>query len=250
MADPSAVAESIWTAWTTGQRLTALPEPPRDAGEGMAAQDALRGLAGPSYGWKLAATNVAGQAHIRVDQPLPGPLFTRFRREPGDVLASAGMHMCVVEAEFAFRFGADVAPGNDPLDAVAALHLAVEVPDSRFDRFELVGRDTLLADAACAGRFLLGPEVPDWRGLDLCTAGTGLWINGVRAAAGSGGAVLGDPRTALAWIAAELPRHGHRLRAGDVVTTGTTTPPPTVGPGDTVRAVFDGLGEVHLSFRP
>ncbi len=70
----------------------------------------------------------------------------------------------------------------------------------------------------------------------------------MQAASGSGGAVLGDPRTALASIAAELPRYSHHLRAGDVVTTGTTTPPPTVGPGDTVRAVFDGLGEVGLSF--
>ncbi len=250
MPDPSTVAETIWTAWTTGERLAALPDPPRDPAEGMAAQDALRSLAGPSYGWKIAATNVAGQAHIRVDQPLPGPLFTRFRHDPGDVLSFAGMHMRVVEAEFAFRLGADVAPGGDPLDAVSALHLAVEVPDSRFARFELVGRDALLADAACAGRFLLGPEVPGWRELDLSTAGTGLWINGVEAARGSGGAVLGDPRTALAWLATELPRHGHQLRAGDVVTTGTTTQPPTVGPGDAVRAVFDGLGKVDLSFRP
>ncbi len=257
------VAERIWAAWCSGERLPARPALDGVAA-GMAAQDALRAHAGASYGWKIAATTAAGQAHVAVDGPLPGPLFTRFRREPGDVLSSDHLHMRVVEAEFAYRLGADVEPGDvlgdgradggDPgrveaaLDAVAAVHLAVEVPDSRYERFVGAGAAALLADAACAGRFVLGPELPGWRELDLSTATTHLWINGERAASGSGGTVMGDPRAALAWLAAELPRHGHRLRAGDVITTGTTTVPPTIGPGDEVRAVFDGLGEVSVAF--
>ncbi len=241
------VAERIWAAWCSGERLAARPALDGVAA-GMAAQDALRAHAGASYGWKIAATTAAGQAHVEVDGPLPGPLFTRFRREPGDVLASDHLHMRVVEAEFAYRLGADVEPGDDVLAAVAAVHLAVEVPDSRYERFAGAGAAALLADAACAGRFVLGPEVPGGRELDLSTAGTHLRINGEPAASGSGGTVMGDPRTALAWLAAELPRHGHRLRAGDVVTTGTTTVPPTVGPGDEVRAVFEGLGEVAVAF--
>jgi 2-keto-4-pentenoate hydratase len=241
------VAERIWAAWCSGERLPARPALDGVAA-GMAAQDALRAHAGASYGWKIAATTAAGQAHVAVDGPLPGPLFIRFRREPGDVLSSDHLHMRVVEAEFAYRLGADVEPGGDVLDAVAGVHLAVEVPDSRYERFVGAGAAALLADAACAGRFVLGPELPDWRERDLSTATTHLWINGERAASGSGGTVMGDPRTALAWLAAELPRHGHRLRAGDVVTTGTTTVPPTIGPGDEVRAVFDGLGEVPVAF--
>ncbi|GAA2545224.1 2-keto-4-pentenoate hydratase [Pseudonocardia hydrocarbonoxydans] len=249
MADAARCAELLWAAWRRGERMTALPEPPADEAAGMAVQNALRPLVGESYGWKIAATSAAGQAHVRVSGPLPGPLFTRFRFAPGDVLPSHDLHMRVAEAEFAFRLGADVHPGDDVLAAVDALHLAVELPDSRFVDFAAVGPAQLLADAACASRFVLGPEVPDWRGLDLSTAGTALWINGAEAARGTGAAVLGDPRTALAWLAAELPRFGHRLRAGDVVTTGTTTPPPTVGPGDAVRADFGELGSVGFTLR-
>jgi 2-keto-4-pentenoate hydratase len=147
--------------------------------------------------------------------------------------------------------GADVAPDaelDELLAAVDGLHLAVEVPDSRFTRFETVGAAQLMADCACAGRFVLGPDVPGWRELDLSTQGTSVWINGAEAAKGSGGNVLGDPRTALAWIAAELPRYGHQLRAGDIVTTGTTTVPVPIGPGDAVRADFGALGEVAFRF--
>lgn len=243
-------AETLWTAWCTGERIDELPAyaRPRDATEGMAAQAALGAHAGPSYGWKLAATTAAGQAHIGVDGPLPGPLFDRFRHEPGDRLPSADLHMRVVEAEFAFVLATDVAHGDDVLAAVGALHLAVEVPDSRFTRFERAGEAQLRSDAACASRFVLGPAVPGWHELDLPALPTALWVNGTAAARGVGANVLGDPRTALTWLAADLARFGLALRAGDVVTTGTTTVPAAIGPGDDVRAEFGELGTVSLSF--
>lgn len=254
MTEPTTrAAETIWAAWTGGHQLAELPEQvrPADAPAGWAVQEALAELAGPSYGYKIAATSAAGQAHIGVSGPLPGLLFDRFRREPGAVLPSTGLHMGVVEAEFAFRLASDVPAGagaDQVLDAVGALHLAIEVPDSRFEHFERAGEAQLLADVACAGWFVLGPEVPGWRELDLAAAATRLWVNGAEAAAGSGAAVLGDPRTALVWLAGQLERFGTRLRAGDVVTTGTTTAPPAIGPGDAVRADFGPLGGLELSF--
>jgi len=246
-------AAVLWTAWTSGVRIAALPDDvrPRDDAEGFAVQLAIGGHAGRSYGWKIAATTSAGQAHIGVSGPLPGPLFERFRHDPGDVLASDDMHMRVVEAEFAYLMGADVAPDAGPdeiLAAVDGLHLAIEVPDSRFTRYETVGAPQLLADCACAGRYVLGPEVPGWAEHDLSTWETAVWINGERAAMGSGGNVLGDPRNALVWIAEDLRRYGRGLRAGELVTTGTTTAPVPVGPGDEVRADFGELGEVAFRF--
>jgi 2-keto-4-pentenoate hydratase len=246
-------ADVLWTAWASGERIAALPEDvrPRDDAEGFAAQLALGGHAGRTYGWKIAATTTAGQAHIGVSGPLPGPLFERFRHEPGDVLASDDMHMRVVEAEFAYLMGSDVAPDAGPeeiLAAVDGLHLAVEIPDSRFARYETVGAPQLLADCACAGRFVLGPAVPGWAELDLSTWATAVWINGTAAATGSGGNVMGDPRVALTWIAEDLRRYGLGLRAGEIVTTGTTTAPVPVGPGDEVRADFGELGDVGFRF--
>jgi 2-keto-4-pentenoate hydratase len=251
----SGAADIIWKAWTTGERIDGLPEPvrPADAVAGMAVQLAIAERAGVSYGWKLAATTLAGQAHIGVDGPLPGLLFERFRHETGDVLPSNDLHMRVVEAEFAYRMGADVEPAASPeqvLAAVDGLHVAIEAPDSRFSRFEVVGAAQLIADCACASRFVLGPDVPDWADLDLSTWSTSLWINGAEAATGSGGNVLGDPRTALLWLVSDLANYGLQLRAGDIVTTGTTTAPVPIGPGDEVLAYFGELGEVTVRFAP
>jgi 2-keto-4-pentenoate hydratase len=167
------------------------------------------------------------------------------------VLPSRHLNMRVVEAEFVFRMARDVAADatpDDVLDAVGDLHLGVEIPDSRYTDFVAAGGPGMLADLACAGMFVLGPRVAQWRGDDLPSWPTSLLVNGEVAARGSGGAVLGDPRAALVWLVGELGRFGTQLRAGDVVTTGTTTVPPTIGAGDTVRADFGAFGHIDLSF--
>ncbi|GAA1391899.1 fumarylacetoacetate hydrolase family protein [Pseudonocardia kongjuensis] len=252
--EPSAVdlvradgtAGALWQAWTTGERLAALPEllRPRTLAEGFAAQRRLSERAGPSYGWKLAATATAGQAHIGVDAPLPGILFERFRHAPGDVVPSDDLHMAVAEAEFAFRLGADVDAGASRAQlraAVAAVHCAVELPESRFDDFVAAGAPSLLADAACAGRFVLGPEIDGALDLDLAATPTSLQVDD-EIATGSGAAVLGDPWTALGWLADALPQYGPGLVAGALVTTGTTTTPVRTRPGARIRAAFGAGG--------
>ncbi|MET0508628.1 MAG: hydratase, partial [Burkholderiaceae bacterium] len=65
---------------------------------------------------------------------------------------------------------------------------------------------------------------------------------------GSGRAVLGDPRTALAWLANELPRRGQWLKAGQVVTTGACMTPLEVLPGDGVTADYGKIGSVSVRF--
>lgn len=261
--DPTAVdlvradgtAGALWQAWTTGERIAALPEllRPRSLAEGFSAQRRLSERAGPSYGWKLAATAPAGQAHIGVDAPLPGALFERFRHSPGDVVPSDDLHMAVAEAEFAFVMGAAVgadATREELRAAVAAVHGAVELPESRFTDVVAAGAPSMLADAACAGRFVLGPELPGALDLDLASTPTTLRVDDATAT-GSGAAVLGDPWAALAWLADVLPGYGLRLEAGTVVTTGTTTTPVPVHRGARVRASFgDDLGSVEFSLAP
>jgi len=246
-------AELVWAAWTSGQRMEQLPAGlrPETVEEGFRAQQALAAHAGPAYGWKIAATSVAGQAHIAVPGPLPGRLFDRFRHDEGDRLPAGDNLLRVAEAEFAFVMARDVEglSREEVLDAVGALHLAVETPDTRLSGFGSAGIAQLVADDGVAGRFVLGAAVPGWRELDLVAAPTAVHVNGVLAHTGRGGNALGDPRDALTWLAAELARLGSGLRAGEVVTTGTTTTPAAIGPGDDVVADFAELGTVRLGFR-
>lgn len=244
--------------WRAGTVLPALPEGLRPAtrAEGYAIQARLEATsAKPLWGWKIAATSLAGQAHIGVDGPLAGRLLAEMVFGDGATLPLGANRMRVAEAEFAFRMGRDLAPRSAPyaveevLAAVAALHTAIEVPDSRYADFARVGAAQLIADNACAHQFVLGPAAPPtWRAVDLAAHRVTGRVSGRPETEGIGANVLGDPRIALAWLANELSRHGVTLAAGQVVTTGTCLAPMEIEPGCTVSAEFGALGRVGLRF--
>ncbi len=251
-------AELILSCWRDGARMPALPEPlrPVTRAEGYAIQAHLETAGeGALVGWKIAATSAAGQRHIGVDGPLAGRLLAKHVYEPGALLPWGHNSMRVVEAEFAFRMACDLPPRAAPyavhevLAAVASLHPAIEVPDSRFADFATVGAAQLIADNACAHDFVLGPATTaNWRAMDLVEHRVIGTITGRLKGEGIGRNVLGDPRAALAWLANELSAHGIMLRAGQVVTTGTCLIPLPIEPGDEVIGDFGVLGHVSARF--
>jgi 2-keto-4-pentenoate hydratase len=250
-------AELLWRTRIEQRRIEVLPDGlrPGTLSEGYAIQDAMVAItAQPVSGWKIAATSQAGQVHIGVTEPLAGRLFKDFILADGAALPAAPLHMKVMEAEFAFRMAHDLVPRAaayeqaEVCDAVATLHLAIEVPDARFERFAEIGPAQIAADDAFAAWFLLGPQVPDWRSLDLPAQRVRAVNNGAVVAEGAGANALGDPRLALTWLANHLSQRGIGLQAGDLVTTGTCITPPAIAPGDRLVAEFAGLGRLAVAF--
>lgn len=256
--DVGAAAAILWQHWQQSTRIDELPAQcrPGSRAEGYAIQAEVAQQSGQSIvGWKIAATSVAGQRHIRVDGPLAGCLLSARALESGASISLVGNHMKVAEAEFAFRMGkslpkrAELYSVEEVLAAVATLHPAIEVPDSRYEDFTRVGAPQLIADVACACWFMIRPATrADWRALDLAQHGVAAYRNGAMVAQGSGANVLGDPRSALAWIANELCTYGDGLRAGDVVITGTCVTPLPVSAGDSVKMDFGALGVIEAGF--
>jgi 2-keto-4-pentenoate hydratase len=210
-------------------------------------------MASPLSGWKIAATSAAGQRHLNVDGPLAGRLFRSRVVEAGARVSLGANGMRVAEAEFAFRMATDLAPRPDGyvidevIDAVATLHPAIEIPDSRYEDVTVVGAAQLIADNACAHDFVLGEATTaDWRRMDLVEHQVVGMVADRTRHTGRGGNVLGDPRAALTWLANELSSIGVTLRAGEVVTTGTCIVPLPIEPGDLVRADFGMLGVVDV----
>jgi 2-keto-4-pentenoate hydratase len=133
-------------------------------------------------------------------------------------------------------------------DAVASLHPAIEVPDSRYDHFEKVGANALIADNACADWLVVGEAAPDvWRYMDLADFQPVGRVRGKSDVQGVGRNVLGSPRFALTWLVNELSSLGVTLEAGETVTTGTCLVPMAIAAGDHVEADFGQLGRVAVS---
>lgn len=253
-------AELLWQHRLAGTVLQSLPPGlrPGTAAEGHAIQAQLPVIAGQRVvGWKIAATSQAGQSHINVSGPLAGRILASFVIDEGSTLSLAGNRMRVAEPEFGFRMARAVPPRAAPyavaevLDAVASLHPAFEMPDSRFAEFTRAGEPQLIADDACCGSFLFGPAAPaSWRQLDLGAHA----VRGRVSHAGSprltrdgeGRAALGDPRLALTWLVNHLSALGIPLEAGQFVSTGTCMVPMAIEPGDLVQADYGELGSISL----
>jgi 2-keto-4-pentenoate hydratase len=244
--------------WQQGRRMARLPEAirPQMRAEGYAIQARVeRHSAKPVFGWKIAATSKAGQAHIGVDGPMAGRLLAERVLPDGGSTPLGANHMRVAEVEFAFRMGRDLTPRPTPystdevLAAVDTLHPAIEIPDSRYDDFVTVGAPHLIADNACAHLVVVGaPAKTDWRKLDLA-AHKGWGRNeGKYERAGSGANVLGDPRLALAWLANELRGLGLTLARGQTVITGTCVKPMEIAAGDRITADLGSLGGLSIRF--
>lgn len=253
-----AAAALLAKHWKDGTTLAALPLSlrPVSRAEGYAIQAQIEAQSRePLFGWKIAATSLAGQKHIGVDGPIAGRLLAERVYCDGDTLPFGANRMRVAEAEFAFRMGRDLPPRQAPyalsevLDAVAELHLAIEIPDSRYMDFVTVGAPQLIADNACAHCFVLGPKAPGvWRQLDLALHSVVGRVGDRLARNGLGANVLRDPRIALTWLANELSTIGITLAADQVVTTGTCLVPLEIQPNDTVVIDFGVLGQVACHF--
>ncbi len=247
----------LYRHWQAGTVAQALPDAlrPADRASAYAVQAAImRHSALPLHGWKIAATSRAGQAHINVAGPMAGRLLAERRVEAGGRTPLGANRMRVAEPEFAFRMAATLPPRGaaypieEVLSAVGDLHPSIEIPDSRYARFVEVGEAQLIADNACAHRFVIGAAAADgWRDIDLARHRVTGGIKGGAFSEGSGANVLDDPRIALTWLANELSGLGIPLEAGQVVMTGTCMTPIAIEAGVTVIADFGVIGRVSVS---
>ena len=156
-----------------------------------------------------------------------------------------------VEVEVAFILGADL-PGagcteQDVIDATVAYAPSIELIDSRIKDWKIGLSDTIADNASSAG-FILGKERVRPSDIDIKAIDAVLTCNGERIAEGRSDAVLGNPVTAVAWLAQKVDTFGVRLKAGDIVLPGSCTRAIDAHPGDNFRAEFSGLGSVSLQF--
>ena len=119
------------------------------------------------------------------------------------------------EPEIAFLIGKRIEPSTPPAGVLAAIDAvipAIEVMDSRYNQpFRLPDS---VADNAGAARVVLGAQGrrPDEL-VDLHVLGCLFRYRGGFETA-AGGAVMGHPAAAVAWLANALAAHGERLEAG------------------------------------
>ncbi len=202
-------------------------------------------------GHKVGLSSAAMQQMMGVDEPDYGHLLADMQRFEGAV--SDAQQYCAprFEPEVGFILGADL-PGEgcteeDVLAATEAVTPALELIDSRIANWQIGLVDTIADNASSAG-FVLGAARVKPADIDLRNIPVTLWRNGENMAEGNSAAVLGNPVTAVAWLARKVAGFGVRLRAGHVILPGSCTRAIDIRPGDEFVAAFGGLGSVTMRF--
>ncbi|KAA1431783.1 2-keto-4-pentenoate hydratase [Mycolicibacter arupensis] len=202
-------------------------------------------------GHKVGLSSEAMQQMMGVDEPDYGHLLNEMQVFEDKPVNASNYLYPRVEVEVAFILAKDL-PGadcteEDVLAATEAFAPAIELIDSRISDWKIKLCDTIADNASSAG-FVLGKQRVKPGAIDIRAIDASLTKNGEVVAEGRSDAVLGNPVTAVAWLARKVESFGVRLKAGDIVLPGTATRAIDVHAGDDCVADFTGLGSVRLVF--
>jgi len=202
-------------------------------------------------GHKVGLTSAAMQRLLGVSEPDFGHLLDDFFYLEHAPIPLDRFVQPRIEPEVAFVLKDPLrGPGVTVPEAIAAVDFvlpALEIVDSRIEDWKIGLFDTI-ADNASSGALVLGSTPTALSDVDLRLGGAVMTRNGAVAGTGAGGAVLGSPINSLVWLANTLGARGVTLDSGHVVLPGSVCAMVPVAAGDTVTAIFAGLGSVTARF--
>ena len=248
-------AEDLWNARIDGTLLareaTVDPQTEQEAYEVQSAIISLSGL--DVIGWKIGATDEALFEVLGVTQPFLGPLFHKFTYgNDAQILVLAGHGL---ETEFTIRMKSALRWREEPYsrkeveDAVAAIVPSFEIVGVRFEGGPVGAGYRVIADCGANVGTVLGPEIHDWRGLNLQDDPVTLSVNGKQVAEGNASNLLWDQISdAVIWALGQPVVRDRGLLAGDLIMTGTFTGITPLSPGDQVEADFGKMGVIRSNF--
>ena len=198
-------------------------------------------------GWKVGFTNKTVWPRFGITRPILGPVYDRTLRFATPLAAFSLAGFCAPRIEVEVVFGIEAEGGAPDWRRPGWMALGFEVVDCHYG-WELTPADSV-ADFALHGALVVGPRVHRAAAgfAEMIEALDRLEVRLFRddeaVAAGSGSAVLGHPRAALAFVPRLRANFGNPSRSpGEhVVSTGTMTALAPLAPGEHWRVEARGV---------
>lgn len=230
------------------KKLTALPEAlrPRSRAAAYAIQHKIAETFPAIGGWKVSPFG----AHT---PPMCGPLPAAGVVASPASLAHQQYSTRAIESELSVRIGRDLPPRATPYTreditaAIAAIHPALELCDSRFVEPKQVDLMSTLADSQSHGGLVYGAPVTDWQKVDLLAESVAQFVDGELNASRVGHPAK-DLVGQIVWLANEGSVWAGGLQAGQIVTCGSWTGANRVPPVASIRVQFSTIGEVLFDY--
>jgi 2-keto-4-pentenoate hydratase len=204
-------------------------------------------------GYKIGLTSKAMQELAGTTEPDYAAILDDMMIPEESRLARSDWANPMVEIEIAFVMKERLqGPGVNVAEVIRATDFvlpAIEIVDFRVGPAPGMDVRDTIADLAAVGGVVLGGNPMSLQDIDIRTVGGELVINGEVRETGAANAVLGNPLTAVAWLANKLSEFGVAFEPGDVILSGSFLRALPVAAGDEIIARFDnGFGDVHLAF--
>ena len=201
-------------------------------------------------GWKVGLGAPAAMQRLGIQAPVVGYLMQRALVLSGGTVSFAGWTKPVAEAEICVRMASDLRGGATPDAAIAAIkeilpaiELADFDPPPTPDNIDVVlegdiyQRRVVLCGNTRFGGGVAGLTSQVFRRGEVANTTTDLE------------ALTGKLVDIVAHVANTLSAYGEKLSAGDVIITGSITPPIMIEDDETeIAHALDPIGEVSVNF--
>jgi 2-keto-4-pentenoate hydratase len=201
-------------------------------------------------GWKVGLGAPATMERLSLQAPVVGYLMQRALVLSGSTVSFAGWTRPVAEAEICVRMASDLRAGATPEAAIAAIKEilpAIELadfdpPPTPNNLDVLLEADIYQRHVVLCGNTRFGGSVG---GLTSRVFRRGDVVNTTT----DPEALTGKLGDIVAHVANTLAAYGEKLAAGDVIITGSITPPIMIDTDETeIAHALDPIGEVSVNF--
>jgi 2-keto-4-pentenoate hydratase len=220
---------------------------------GMAAQlatlRARRAAGAISLGWKVGFGAPAAMQRFGIQAPLVGFLLQSARVDSGATVPTTGWIKPVAEPEIAVCLGTDLRGGatrEEAARAVAAIAPCIELADLDRPPEDV---EAILAGNIYQRHVIVGTRDDTRAGCRLDGLVARVVRNGAEiASTADPQALTGDYLDIVRHVAGLLEAFGERLAAGQIIITGSITPPLLVSAGEALEFHLEPVGSVAVRF--
>ncbi len=259
MLEPEAICAEIEAARAAGTKLTPfsarVPEFGLDDAYRIAGMLACRRAGrSPVVGRKIGFTNRSLWEAAGLDRPVWGCMYAESVLATGVPMSMDGAREPKIECEVVVRLASapeDGERGAAVARRVAEVGFGFEVVDSPYPGWKMRPADAIAA-GGIHHALALGPMVriadPDEMSERLRDLTLTMRLDGTKVADGRGDLVMGNPLDAVGRLGELARAGGHPLEAGEVITTGTLTPPLDCRAGErySAEAADDALPPIEV----
>ena len=217
-------------------------------------------------GWddKLAGWKVAGlkpELHEEFNaKRQSGPVFAKniqFSDGNDHILAPVfAQGFAAIEAEFVILLGdvSNLPTSNltqeDAINAIDKVFMGIEIASSPMKNTHSYGTLSPISDFGNNAGVIVGPEITNWRDIDLSTINVAVKIGGEEVGNANTKPNLDGPLGAITYLIEHLAQRGHKIEPGTYISSGAITGAHQTDTGIASEVTFEGIGTISLELVP